>query len=86
MQNKFIVLNDKGIVATGMKASEVMSLLLYAYLDMWNDECGKIDIIESADKIMEFLGSQNKDNEDDEKHSTSLDDALKYLFSDDKNG
>ena len=72
MAKDFIIVTDKGLIAPKAKEpTEVMAQLMYAYLELWNDEMFEIDVVDAAEKIVDLLGSmqlkkKGRDEIDDE--------------------
>ena len=60
----FLIVTEKGIIGSGVSdANMVLSMLLHAYLNVWNKEIGEIDILESAKKIIDMLGKPEPEPE-----------------------
>lgn len=75
----FVLVTDRGVMADkNMDADDVLSKLLYAFLQLWNDELFKIDIGEAADRILEVIGECEEDDGDDDAEA-----ILRYIFGDD---
>ena len=81
MKEKFLVVSDKGVVANGMhNPSEVLEMLLCAYLEVWNRDIGEIDVEEAGIKICDMLAGMSAEEDDDD---ISLAEALARLFGED---
>lgn len=78
-EKEFVLVTDRGVLAhKSMDADDVLSKLLYAFLQLWNDELFKIDIGEAADRILEVIGECEEDDGDDDAEA-----ILRYIFGDD---
>ena len=67
-RKKYVIVSDEGIVgAKGMDFKEVMSMLMYAYLRIWNDEFGEIDTLDAAQRIIDTLDEITGPAEEDEE-------------------
>ena len=78
-KEKMLLVTEQGIVGSKLTASEVMSMLLYAYLNVWNDEMFEIDTLEAAKKIIDLMETLRK-----EEDKMSLYDLFSLLFEDNK--
>lgn len=78
-KEKMLLVTEQGIVGSKLTASEVMSMLLYAYLNVWNDEIFEIDIVEAAKKIIDLMETLRE-----EEDKTPLYDLFSLLFEDNK--
>ena len=78
-KEKMLLVTEQGIVGSKLTASEVMSMLLYAYLNVWNDEMFEIDTLEAAKKIIDLMETLRK-----EEDKMPLYDLFSLLFEDNK--
>ena len=79
-EKEFVLVTDRGVMADkNMDADDVLAKLLYAFLQLWNDELCEIDIGEAADRILEVMGECEEDDGDDDAEA-----ILRYLFGDDE--
>ena len=78
-EKEFVLVTDRGVIAhKNMDVDDVLAKLLYAFLQLWNNELSKIDIDEVADRILEVMGECEEDDGDDD-----VEEILRYLFGDD---
>lgn len=64
--NEFVVVTPNGIASENMDRGSTMALLLYAYLEMWNEMASHpVDTVEAATKIMELLAEMDDDECDE---------------------
>ena len=78
-EKEFVLVTDRGVMADkNMDVDDVLAKLLYAFLQLWNDELSKIDIDKAADRILEVMGECEEDDDDDD-----VEEILRYLFGDD---
>ena len=61
MKHKSIMVTERGIAAQGMDRTEVMSMLLYAYLSIWAEENENIDIVDAAMRIIDMLSDMGEE-------------------------
>lgn len=81
-RKRFILVTDKGLMGQkGMSSSEVMAMLLYAFLYSWNDDVHEIDILEAEEKILDLLEELGyEDSEEEEVAGYGFEDVMKYLL------
>ena len=73
MAKDFIIVTDKGLIAPNAKEpTEVMAQLMYAYLELWNDEMFEIDVVDAAEKIVALLGSMRPKYDEDQTLENAL--------------
>ena len=77
---KFVIITENGVLAAKMDPAEIMSYLLFAYLDMWNEHCNKIDMMKAVDQVMELLSQMDSEEKED---IDNIGEILRYLFGDD---
>lgn len=64
-ENGFVLVTQNGIASKNMNRSSIMALLLYAYLEMWNEmSCYPVDIVDAATKVIELLAEMGDDEGD----------------------
>lgn len=77
----FVLVTDKGLMGQkGMASSEVMAMLLYAFLYTWNDEVHEIDILEAEEKILDLLEELGYEDSEEEVAGYGFEDVMKYLL------
>lgn len=79
---EFVLITDKGIVAEKqMDRDSILAKMLYGFLQFWNDQLYKIDINETADRILEVMEEEEMD--DGEEAYSDAEEILRYLFGED---
>lgn len=80
---EFVLITDKGVVAEKqMDRDSILAKMLYGFLQFWNDQLYKINIDETADRILEVMEEEEMD--DGEEVYIDAEEILRYLFSDDE--
>ena len=65
------IVTESGCVATTKNENELLAMLMYAYLRVWCDTKFEVNIVETAERIMDVLGEM--------KVSTKEEDLAKFL-------
>ena len=78
-----IMVTDKGIIGTTKDTSMIIAMLMYAFLNVWDDNVFKIDIEEAGMKIVDLLNSMHKEEGDDDNQVTFFDLISEILNGDD---
>ncbi len=93
-EKKFIMISEKGLVASGTESKEeIMAMILYAFLDMWCETKYEVDINEATKAILKALYDVSEEEEDDDADAdadegeyarkSAVDLAFEMLFGDD---
>lgn len=78
----FIIVSDKGVVSGMDDPNKVMAMLMSAYLEVWNREVHKIDVVETAMKIVDLLQDIGNSEKDDDEMTFM--EVLEYILGDDE--
>ena len=77
-KKQYLIVSEKGVIGSGIKnPDDVLAMLLFGYLSVWNEDKFKIDIFEAGKKIVDLMMSLEQDDEPD------LEDLLEMLFEED---
>lgn len=77
-KKQYLIVSEKGVIGSGIKnPDDVLAMLLFGYLSVWNEDKFKIDICEAGKKIVDLMMSLEQDDEPD------LEDLLEMLFEED---
>ena len=77
-KKQYLIVSEKGVIGSGIKnPDDVLAMLLFGYLSVWNEDKFKIDIFEAGKKIVDLMMSLGQDDEPD------LEDLLEMLFEED---
>lgn len=80
-KKQYLIVSEKGVIGSGIKnPDDVLAMLLFGYLNVWNEDKFKIDIFEAGKKIVDLMMSLGQDDEPD------LEDLLEMLFEEEDDG
>ena len=83
----FIIVTEKGVMSGEKDPSKILAMLMYAYLNVWNNDIGEIDVMKAGSKIVELLDEMmNEDDDEDEGEELTFLDVLNRLLVDDEDG
>lgn len=80
-KKQYLIVSEKGVIGSGIKnPDDVLAMLLFGYLSVWNEDKFKIDIFEAGKKIVDLMMNLGQDDEPD------LEDLLEMLFEEEDDG
>ncbi len=77
----FIMITPHGIVANGFDKTEVMSMLMYAFVDLWDEHVFHVDKKEVSMHLLDSMDKFRKTNDEDD--DTDILDMLHSILDDD---
>lgn len=61
-----VIVTDNGCMATTNNENELLAMLMYAYLKVWCDTKFEVNIVETANRIMDVLGEMRVSNKEED--------------------
>lgn len=61
-----VIVTDNGCMATTNNENELLAMLMYAYLRVWSDTKFEVNIVETADKIVDMMGEMRVSNKEED--------------------
>ena len=82
------IVTESGCVATTKNENELLAMLMYAYLRVWCDTKFEVNIVETAERIMDVLGEMRVSTKEEDlaKFLSKLFDVLAEEDEEDTNG
>ena len=83
-KKKMIVVTEKGIVSNIKSKTEILAMLLFAYLDLWCDEMHEIDIEKASKRVIDALNDLAVEEETKDEEDVDMKAIYDILFGDDE--